>query len=293
MNKVIGNCSILLLVTVMAGLLACDKDMNISVDTGQSAHKLVITGSDTMIELNEELARAFMANNPDKKIECRGGGSGHGIEELIAGNAGLAAASREFRSQENRRFRERRVLSPSATQIGRDAVALYIHPSNKIPALTLNDIAKVFTGKITNWAELGGADLAIVVCNRTRSSGTRSFFNRYAMNSRAFVEAAVEFEKGTKLIGHVAENPGAIGFGPFINNPTIQILGIIDFAGKASYPTESDALARRYPLMRALNLIAVGPATGLSQEFLEFCLGKEGQKIVSTRGFIATTKKSN
>jgi phosphate transport system substrate-binding protein len=167
--------------------------------TGLSG-SLTIAGSTTVLPINQECARLLMVANPDLRISVSGGGSGHGVEAAGAGEIDIGAVSRDVKSSELEKYPD---LKPVA--IGKDSVAIVVHPSNSISDLTLEQAAKIFSGEITNWKDVGGADAAIRVITREAGSGTRETFETYVMTplkketaAKAFVKASNDLYLVTK-----------------------------------------------------------------------------------------------
>jgi phosphate ABC transporter substrate-binding protein, PhoT family (TC 3.A.1.7.1) len=145
----------------------------LSLSIGVSAQK--IKGSDTVLPLSQKEAESFMKANPSRTVTVTGGGSGVGISSLLAGTTDIAQASRKIKFSERQQLKDKGKEAKEVI-IAYDALAVVVHPSNKVSNLTREQLEGIFTGKITNWKQVGGADLKIVPYSRETSSGTYEFF---------------------------------------------------------------------------------------------------------------------
>lgn len=137
---------------------------------------LSITGSTTVQPLAEKLAESFMSSNPDIQIDVQGGGSSVGVKAAGEGTSDIGMASREVKDEELAQFKNMQVHV-----IARDGIAIVVNPENSVNDLSLDQIRDIFSGKIVNWSEVGGADAAITVVAREEGSGTRDAFMEMVM----------------------------------------------------------------------------------------------------------------
>jgi ABC-type phosphate transport system substrate-binding protein len=131
-----------------------------------------VAGSDTMLHLGRRLAAAFMEGHPGVVVRVEGGGTARGVEALIAGDVDLCAASRPLTASEVQRLHATRQVLGVQHLVAMDAIVVMVHPSVGITALTSEQIADLFQGRVRSWADLGGADLDVVPIRRSASSGT-------------------------------------------------------------------------------------------------------------------------
>ena len=163
-----------------------------------------------------------------------------------------------------------------------DAIAIVVHPSNKISELTLEQVKEIFAGKITNWKEVGGEDKPIVVVIREEGSGTRETFEKKVMKGEECTEHAIQKPSNGAVKATVATNENAIGYiGLGYVDASVKALRINGVA-----PTKDTAGGGEYPISRKLYMITKGEPKGAVKEFLEFMLSAEGQKIVEEQGFV-------
>ena len=250
--------------------------------TAELSGQLTIAGSTTVLPINQECARLLMEKNPGLRISVSGGGSGHGIKSVGAGEIDIGAASRDVKPAEMEKYPD---LKPVA--IGKDSVAIVVHPSNKVSELTLEQASKIFAGEITNWKEVGGADEAIRVITREEGSGTREVFEKYVMKpfERELTGKASVKPSNGDVRATVSGDKNSIGY---------LSLGYLDPSVKAVKidgveATVKNVLAGKYPIVRTLYLITKGEPDELEKAFIDFVLSEEGQEVVENMGYIKLT----
>jgi phosphate transport system substrate-binding protein len=175
---------------------------------------VVIKGSTTVLPIAQSCAEVFMEENPAISISVQGGGSGVGIASLIDGTCNIANASRPIKEKEIATAQEKGV-NPVETVIARDAIALVVHPANALAGLTLAEIKAIYTGKVSNWSEVGGADQEIIVVSRDSASGTFETFNELALEGEKVRADALLQASNAAVVTTVANTPG--GGGAFIS----------------------------------------------------------------------------
>ena len=161
-------------------------------------------GSTSMESVIKILSEAFSQENPEVEVKYSGSGSGAGVTSAIEGTADLGLASRELKAEEEEQ-------GAVAHVVALDGVAVVVNPENGVEDLTVEQIAKIFTGEITNWKDLGGADAEIAVYGREAGSGTRGAFEEIVgvVDSCKYLN---EYSSTGDVIGNVASNPNAIGY---------------------------------------------------------------------------------
>ncbi len=227
-------------------------------------------GSTTVQPLAEELAQAFMDQNSDVKITIQGGGSSTGVKSAADGTVDIGAASRELKDSE-------KSLGLVVHVLARDGIALITHPSQTVTNLTVEQIKQIYSGEITNWSEVGGADAEIDVVSREEGSGTRTAFEEMVMGEDAVIIATAILQSSNGAIKTtVASDKNAIGFISFgYLDTTVKALSVNGIAG-----TVANAKNGTYPIVRPLLLLTKGEPTGLVKEFIDYCLSDAGQEIV-------------
>jgi len=241
------------------------------------AGTLRIAGGTAHIPAMKEIARKISKKNPNIKIAIAGGGSGVGIKKVGEGLVDIGNAGRKATVDEIRKYN----LVPKMWAV--DAIAVIVHPSNKIKALSRSDIAAIFAGKIKNWKELGGADAAIDIYTRDKASGTRKVFWKKILQKGPISEKADFVPSNGAMKRVVSGDPDAIGF---------MSAGFVDKSVKALAidgvkPTVENVISGRYPYKRGLYSITKGVPSGLKKVFMDYLLSDDVQhEIVPSKGFI-------
>src|SRR5512143_3872181 len=166
--------SLLLLVCALV-LAACGNPASAQAPSSTSQKTIEDTGSDTIVNLALAWAEAYQKINPDLRISVSGGGSGTGIAALINGTTDIANASRKIKDEE-RQDAQKNGVEPYEIEIARDAIGVIVNSENPVQRLTLQQVSDIYSGKVTNWKEVGGEDRPIVLLSRESNSGTHVYF---------------------------------------------------------------------------------------------------------------------
>jgi len=255
-----------------------------------------ITGSNTVQPLSVVWAEEFMAANSDVSIAVSGPGSGVGIASLIDGTTEIAQSSRSIRQSEIDAANARGI-TPNEIMVARDALAFVVHPSNTVSELTFAQLSAIYTNEITNWSELGGPDLQIVVASRDTNSGTHVFVKETVVQMRGLPTEDTSLEYGPNVlflpstsagISEVAGNPGAIFYaGLAYVTGTVQAVAVSQ-TGDDPYvlPTLETATDGTYKVWRPLFYYTNGQPTGIVKTFIDYCLSAAGQAKVLDVGYV-------
>ena len=146
-----------------------------------------IKGSDTVLPVSQETAEIFMKDDPDRRVTVTGGGTGVGISALMDNTTDIAMASRPIKFSEKMKLKAAK-QEVEEVIIAYDALAVIVNPSNPVSQLTRQQLEAIFRGKITNWKQLGGPDMKIIVYSRETSSGTYEFFKESALKNKKLHE---------------------------------------------------------------------------------------------------------
>lgn len=263
------------------------KDDGKTTDTGIKI-KLVIKGSDSVLPLGQKEAEVFSKNNPGSTISISGGGTGVGIAALLDGTTDIAMASRSLKTDEKIKL-ESKDIKVVETQISWDALSIIINPKNKVSQLTKEQLKDIFTGKVTNWNQVGGDNLKIVVYTRETSSGTYEFIKDHVLDKINFVSSALSLPATGAIVQSVSQTPGAIGYvGIAYVNKEVKDIAVSYDKGK-SYVSASVATAKNktYPISRPLFFYYSESKATDVKPFLDFILSAEGQKIVEDVGYVS------
>lgn len=258
---------------------------------GQAGAVVQIKGSDTMVNLGQAWADAFMKANPGTSVAVTGGGSGTGIAALLNRTATIAQSSRKIKHEELEKARQAG-LDPKEFLVGTDGLAVIVHPDNPVSEIDYAKLKQIFTGAVTNWKQVGGPDLPIVVMSREVNSGTHVYFKEEVLKDAEFSPKALLMPSSQAIVDGVAQDRGAIGYlGMAYVSPKVKPLKIArDGKTPAVEPTEANVLAGKYPISRPLFLYTASEPTGVAKRFVDFALSPEGQKIVQQVGFTPIKK---
>ncbi|MDR2010903.1 MAG: PstS family phosphate ABC transporter substrate-binding protein [Bacteroidales bacterium] len=246
-----------------------------------------IKGSDTMLPLSQKEAEAFMKKNPSKTVTVTGGGSGVGISALMEGTTDLAQLSRKIKFDEKKKLQEKGKTVKEVT-VAYDALAVIVHPSNKVTNLTREQLEGIFTGKIKNWKEVGGTDMPIVPYSRETSSGTYEFFKESVLNKKNYMPGIMSMPATGAIVQSISQTKGAIGYvGLAYLNKSVKAVHVSYDGGKTFVePSVANAKNETYPIVRPLYYYYDTKSEAKVKAFIDFVLSAEGQKIVSEIGFI-------
>jgi phosphate transport system substrate-binding protein len=253
---------------------------------------IVVKGSDTMVNLASAWAEEYQLKNPGVKISVSGGGSGFGITALIDGTTDICNNSRPWKQEEIARAKKEKGFDPVQIVVALDGVTVVVNPQNPVNDLTMEQLAAIYTGKISNWREVGGLDAPIVVLSRDSNSGTHVFFKEHVLQAKdknAEYGSDVQFLPTSQSIhDEVARNPNAIGyFGLGYLSDKVKVLGIKkDASSDAEKPSLESIKDGSYPIARPLFVTTRGQPEGIIKEYIDWILGPEGQRIVSELEFV-------
>jgi len=248
------------------------------------AKSVTVKGSDTMVILGQKWADAYMKAHPGAVVAVTGGGSGTGIAQLINGTIDIAQSSRSMKDEEKAQA-EKAGGAVEEHAVAKDGVTVYVHESNPLATITLDQLRGVYTGTITNWKELGGADKPIVVYSRENSSGTYVFFKEHVLGGADFVEHAQTLPGTAAVVNAVTKDPSGIGYGGIAYGAGIRHLGIVGPAGTAIEPNEATIADGTYPLSRPLYWYVAAKAPPAARELVTWVLSPEGQAHVKEVGY--------
>ena len=254
--------------------------------TAAEKQSLQIEGSTTVGPIADAFAEIFKSKNPDLSITVNKTGSGNGAAALVDGRCDIAIMSRFMKDKEFAKAVENGIF-PVAHVVAMDGVCIIVHPSNPVSALTTAQVRDIYTGKITNWKEVGGPDLAIVMISRDTSSGTYETFHGLVMNGEELNSKVEYVSSNPQAHARVKTTAGAIGYvGIGFLDANVKALKIDGVA-----PSKETISAGTYPVARPLFMFTNGyPKLGsVTYQFCTFYLSETGQEIVEAKGFIPVT----
>ncbi len=272
MKKVITT-TLSLIVLAAAGLSAAPAG---------AQKNIVLDGSTTV----GPIAKAFADYYKEKSgvgATISESGSGNGVKSLINGACDIANMSRFMKDSEFKTCVEKGIL-PVAHVVAFDGLAVVVNPANKVSALTDAQIADIYTGKITNWKQLGGDDAEIVVISRDTNSGTYETFNELILRKKAVVKGAEYVGSNGQAKTRVASTKNAIAYvGLGFVDDTVKTLSV-----DGILPSAKTIVSGKYPIARPLFMFTNGyPKMGSAvYDFVTLHLTEEGREIVKDLGYI-------
>ncbi len=286
----------LLLFTTIVAMLSMSSCGPFSSGEGGSdsqASYIENKGSDTIVNLALAWAEKYQDEHPNVRISVTGGGSGTGIASLINGTVDIANASRQIKQEEIDQAKSNGI-DPVEHIIARDAIAVIVNPENPVSQLTLKQISDIYSGKISNWKEVGGEDRPIVKLSRETNSGTHVYFLETVLrlsskeDKTLFSMDTLLLPSSEGIIAEVRQNPNAIGYDGLGYVPDdLKMISIAEEEGGAyvlpSIPTVND---KTYPIARDLYMYTNGQPEGLLKEYLDWIMSDTAQQIVAELGFV-------
>lgn len=245
---------------------------------------ITVKGSDTLLLLGQRWAEVYMQRNPGVVIQVTGGGSGVGIAALINGSTDICQASRSMKDSEKKKLRDRYFTMGEEIPVAKDGVTLYVHEKNPVSELTLAQIKDVYTGKTTNWKQVGGPDSKIVLYGRENSSGTYVFFREKALKNADYSASMQSLPGTSAVVNAVSKDPSGIGYGGAAYARGVKEVAIKTDKG-AFLPTAEHVKSGHYPLSRNLFWYLRGKPSGEIKKLVEWVLSPEGQEIVTKVGY--------
>jgi len=260
---------------LLASCIAVGLNSNALADT----QKLVLTGSSTVAPLALEIGKRFEKLNPGVRVDVQTGGSSRGVNDARSGLADIGMASRNLNPGENGLL---------VYRIAMDGIGIILHQKNSVQALSNEQIKSIYTGKITNWSQVGGENRKITVVNKAEGHSTLELFlHHFHLKNRA-IRAQVVIGDNEQGIKTVAGNIGAIGY---VSIGTAEYdaahgtpIRLLPMAGVPA--TVSNVRAGRFPLSRPLNLVSKGAPTGLAKQFIEFAQSAAVDDLITAQYFV-------
>jgi phosphate transport system substrate-binding protein len=278
MKNVLKQFSIVALATGLAASAAADS--------------ITVKGSDTLVILAQKWAETYMGANKDVKIQVTGGGTGTGFAALQNQTTDLCNASRKAKAAEIGNCVKAFGKRPTEYKVALDGLSVYVSADNAVKELSVAQVSDIFTGKIKNWKDVGGADAPITVYSRENSSGTYEFFKEHVLKGADFAAKAQTMPGTAAVLQAVAKDKLGIGYGGAAYGAGAKHLSIKkDDASPAIEPTEENVVSGKYPIWRHL-FIYVNPALdkGDIAKYLNWIRSDDGQKVVKDVGYFPLPK---
>lgn len=241
--------------------------------------KLVITGSSTLAPLIAEMGKRFESLYPKVRVDVQTGGSSRGIADARQGLADIGMVSRAMKDDEN---------DIHAFPVARDGVGIILHKENPVQALSDEQVLAIYTGKTTNWKEVGGKDAPITVVNKAEGRSTLELFLHHFKLKNGDVKAQVVIGDNEQGVKTVAGNRNAIGYVSIgtaeydaSHGVPIKLLPVGGVAASAETVRNGT-----FPLSRPLHILTRTSPHGLAKAFIDFAQSKAVYDIITQQYFV-------
>ncbi len=256
------------------------------------AKMIQIKGSDTLVNLVQILAEAYMEKNPGPALAVLGGGSSTGIAALTNGTCDIADHSRDWKSKEIDLAWEKGV-KPRFFVVAVDGVSIIVNAKNPLDEMKMADVGALYRGDIKNWKAVGGPSQAVSLYGRQSNSGTYVFMQEHVLGNKNYSTDMKEMNGNAQIIEGVLQDEGGIGYvgvGYLYDKDGnirkgIKVLKISNGGGAFSPLDKAAVDSGDYPVSRPLFQATNGKPSAAVAAFLQFEMSDEGQKIVEREGF--------
>lgn len=292
-KRILAFALVAVLALGMLGLAGCGNDEAEPAETpndepvAELTGSITVEGSDTMVNLGQAFAEAFMDEFDGVDISVAGGGSGTGIASLINGTVDFANASRAMKDEEYEQAEGNGVAVTEFT-VAYDGIAAVVNPGLGVEDITFDELGAIYRGEITNWSEVGGPDLDIVLLSRDTSSGTYAFFLEFVVQAddgdAVYAQDARLLPSTQAIVDETIANEAAIGYvGLGYVVPEISVLAIDGVQASVSGVQDGT-----YSVARPLFMYAAGTLSEASEAYIDWIQSADGQAVVADLGFVPT-----
>ena len=250
-----------------------------------SLNKITVKGSDTMVILSQRWAEVYMQKHPETTIQVTGGGSGVGLAALINGSTDIANSSRPIKASELEKLKARYNTLGVEIPCAKDGLTVYLNKGNSVSELTLKQIGQIFSGKITNWKQVGGDDAPIRLYGRENSSGTFGFFKDNVVKTD-FSTSCQTLPGTAAIVNAVKKDKYSVGYGGAAYAEGVKDCKVKkDDKSPGIAPTAETIKNKTYPITRYLFMYLRSKPTGETKAFIDWILSPEGQSEITKVGY--------
>lgn len=285
MNKKKWAAAILISVFA-AGLALTGCGGNDAGESGPSG-KVTVSGSSALLPLAKDAAKKFKAKNDQVSITLNAGGSGTGLKQVSEGSVDIGNSDV---------FAKEKLPEAKAAELVDHKVAVTVMApvvskeiGTNVKSLTKAQLQDIFTGKVTNWKDVGGPDEAVVLITRPSTSGTRALFTKYALDGKEELSnKSMETDDSGTLVQTVSQTKGAIGYvalSYLMNNNTVTPLAI-----DGVEPTLDNVYNGKYPVWGYEHMYTKGEAAGAVKAFIDFIMSKDYSADIEKQGYGVASK---
>ena len=247
--------------------------------TDQLSGKLVITGASTLAPLIAEIGKRFESLHLRVRVDVQTGGSSRGVADARQGLADIGMVSRAMKDEEK---------DLQAFPVARDGVGIILHKDNPVQALTDEQVVAIYTGKITNWKDVGGKDASITVVNKAEGRSTLEVFLHYFKLKNMDIKAQVVIGDNEQGVKTVAGNRNAIGYVSIGTAEYDESQGVpIKLLPTGGIPASTETVRNgTFPISRPLHIVTRTPPVGLAKAFIDYTQSKAVHDIITQQYFV-------
>src|SRR5262245_15971005 len=288
MKKFLVLTSIFVIEALLNGCGPHEAAKTASAPTPAPSNHMVIVGSTTLLPVAQKAVEAFQKRKPEIKINLTGGGSQIGINALVDGICDIAMSSRDLKEEEKEKLSKKRAEAKGHI-VAWDGIVPIVHPSNPVKNLTISQLKDIYTGKVTDWKDVGGKKGVIVVVSRDATSGTHEAWSELVLDHEPVVRTASAQISSQSVLEKVATTPDAIGYDgiDYVEGDS-RVKSVSVDGVKASAATVSEKL---YKIARPIYMFTRGNPSATVVEFVDFVLSPEGQAVVKVAKLVPVPQK--
>lgn len=284
MKKLLMLIGSLAVIGLLSNCGGGEPDRASSAPVPAPANKLAIIGSTTLLPIAQKAVDAFQKRNPSIKTTLTGGGSLAGINALTDGYADVAMSSRELKNEEKEKLRKKAKITAKGTIVAWDGIIPIVHPSNPVKNLTIAQLKDIYTGKITDWQQVGGKKGEILVVARDFTSGTHEAWAELVLNNEPVAKSVQEKSSSEAILRAIESTPNAIGYdgiGIVAGDTRVKAVSVDGVAASVN-----SVLDKSYKIARPLYLFTSDKPNTAVTEFLALMTGPDGQALVKEAKFV-------
>jgi phosphate transport system substrate-binding protein len=290
---------LVLVLLISGGLFLPNCDEKKEPQNNPLAGYITVKGSEEILPAMMEAAYAFMDLYAKAKILVVGGGSNPGLAAIFTDSAQIAISTRPLTETERKRAQDA-AFDVNEFKIAKDGIAVIVNQVNGVKQLTVDQVIRIFSGKITNWSEVKGPNYPIRVCVWDENSGTYAYVEDTILKGNKYAPKVARFATTEEMIRYIYGNSGAIGmismtrlyksWSPMIEDIRIKAVAIgLDSKGPFVIPDEVTVHAGAYVFIRNIYLYTPREAKGLDAGFITYIMSTAGQKILAQNGLVPIT----
>ena len=243
---------------------------------------ITIKGSDSMLQLTENLAEEYMKINPGISIYVSGGGTSKGVEALINDEIDICTASRNLKPEETKALADYYGSVGMFYLVAKEALCIYVNQYNPVKNFTIDELKKIFECQITDWSILGGKNQKIIPVIRNINSGTHYYFREHVLSGDNYCADAVVEATTNSVIEFIEQNEGSIGYGSMGYKGNIYYAKVDGIE-----PSEKNVQNDTYPITRYLHFYTTRVPSGAVKAFIDWVISPEGQRVIKQSGYIS------